>query len=927
MPLQSPKMQFVLDANGDPMITEFKRVMTAILKVATAMEKTQRQTRSASNEFNKFKGVGDRVGGEFEKMRNGINQSTVASRGNLNALRMEINRLPIEAKAAARDTTNELNRFMKQQAMNNKEAIRSYKEMARVIGSGVQRSFVDARKESDRAARAIREKWSRLTGVFLGVGGSIAILHSAFYGLRRLFRDIIDTTVNFEESMNRVRAVTAATATEFEFLNNQAKQLGSTTRFTATQVAQGQGFLGQAGFDSFEVLEATPAVLRLSSAGMLEMARAGDILTNIMGGFQLATSEAARAADVLAAAATSSNTSIEQLGEGLKFAAPVANELGVSLERTTALMGILGNQGLQATVAGVGLRQVMLSLIGPTAGAQVIFDKYNISLKNYNGELRQVIDIIDDLKAAGAAADEFAKIFDRRGATIALAISNYTDEVRELTKALELSHGAAERMADIMESRLPGSVKKFESAWEGLKLAFRETALFEALVEAPMGALTQIFRGLTPDLEDVAEQFNTINRSFDDFTNQIKKEEGYLQILLKRPDAETKRGQQLIMTQDKLIAKLRETRQLYGTERGLEIALTKVEEKIKSIGEEIERQSKLEPYKFGVTSDLPLESETLQRLERERALLEIQFDALFGKHFKMKTERELAEALKNASKNAFEFDTSGLEAAALWAERIAHEARMKFVQGWTEDYQNWLNPAFDQSGLDAGARFSQAYIDGVRMELERGNQQAVRDDLQNWLAGPAFDQSGLDASARFLDQQRYQNTLAFAKEARDEFAKWNQMKDPSEWVIALKDNFKELGKEVSRSLRGMIQNGVEFNEILKRMALNLSLAFVERGLGEGGFIRKLITGRASGGPVSAGQPYIVGEKGPELIVPDYSGYVVPNHKMGGGEVKVETNITVNGNMDDAQIERITNEIATKVNRTRNRAQFMREARA
>ena len=911
MPLQSPKMQFVLDANGDPMITEFKKVTTAIVKLANNMAKTQERTRSAAREFNKFKGAGNKIEEVYNRVQ------TAATR---NAHRQ---------RQVAQEWLNSWN--------NIPTAADRVAEAQKKVAAETKRAAMAA-KESVKPVSNLRDRWQNLVGVFLGVGGAIAIAHQAFYRLTRLFRDIIDTTVRFEESMNRVRAVTGAINSEFRLLNNQAKQLGSTTRFTATQVAQGQGFLGQAGFDSFEVLEATPAVLRLSSAGMLEMARAGDILTNIMGGFGLATSEAARATDVLAAAATSSNTSIEQLGEGLKFAAPVAHELGISLERTTALMGILGNQGLQATVAGVGLRQVMLSLIGPTSGAQKIFDKYNITLKDSTGRLREVIDIIDDLKAANAEADEFAKIFDRRGATIALAISNYTDEVRELTKALELSYGAADRMAKIMESRLPGAVKKLESAWEGLKLAFSETPLFEALIEVPIGVLTQLFRGLTPELEQVNEEFSKLNRTYEDFNRQIKAERGLLEVMKARPDAETKRGVEAIRRQERVIQDLLSDQLKYSTESGLITVLDELDKKIKSVNDEIDKLENAPTFtKYSRTGDFTQQFKDLENFRDEIEELYTLRDFAQGKFDRLGIERRMAEIANAIDKASGDiFDTAGLDAGARFSQayrdKLAmelHSERQKAV--YEELAEDQLGPIFDQAGLDAGARFSQAYSDKIAMEAARGRQRASKETIAQDQLGPIFDQAGLDAGARFsqayIDKMNMEAHSARLQAAKDSFAQWQQGKDPSEWVIALKNNFKELGREVSGSLRTMIQSGVEFNEILKRMALNLSLAFVERGLGEGGFIRKLITGRASGGPVSAGQPYVVGEKGPELIVPNYSGYVVPNHRMGGGEVKVETNITVNGNMDDAQIERITNEIATKVNRTRNRAQFMREARA
>ncbi len=158
----------------------------------------------------------------------------------------------------------------------------------------------------------------------------------------------VKSAAGFEKAMSRVRAVTEGATENFEALNQKASELGGITEFTAKQVAEGMAFLGQAGFDAGQVIEAMSAVVDLATAGQLELAQAADIASNVLQGMQLDVSQLGSVMDTLAVTATNSNTNIQQMGEALKFAAPAAAAAGISLEKTAAIIGVLGNNGIQA---------------------------------------------------------------------------------------------------------------------------------------------------------------------------------------------------------------------------------------------------------------------------------------------------------------------------------------------------------------------------------------------------------------------------------------------------------------------------------------------------------------------------------------------------------------------------------------------------
>src|SRR5690606_26502147 len=130
---------------------------------------------------------------------------------------------------------------------------------------------------------------------------------------------------DFEQGMNRVRALTGATGDTFKALEDQAKRLGATTQFLATEAADAMGFLAQAGFNAEQILGSMEATLNLAAAAQLDLGQAADIVSNVMQGYGLATSEAGRATDVLTQAFSSSNTNLEQLGQAMKYVGPIAS--------------------------------------------------------------------------------------------------------------------------------------------------------------------------------------------------------------------------------------------------------------------------------------------------------------------------------------------------------------------------------------------------------------------------------------------------------------------------------------------------------------------------------------------------------------------------------------------------------------------------
>jgi len=286
---------------------------------------------------------------------------------------------------------------------------------------------------------------------------------------------MVTTAATFEKSMNQVGAITGATGAEFDALREQAKQLGSTTKFTASEAAEGMSFLAMAGFDTVEIMKAMPGVLDLASAGAMDLATASDIASNILTGFGKDASEINHLVDVMAKTFTSSNTNLMQLGFAMKYVAPVAAGMGVSLEETSAIIGMLSDAGIQASMAGTTLRGIMTTL--GEASSELGF-----SIKDANGNLRPMAEILDELVEKSGGTQQAIDIFGKRaGPGLVALLSQGTDKLREFDEALKNSGGTAKEIADRQMQGLRGALTELRSAIEGMFIAFADVGILTKL--------------------------------------------------------------------------------------------------------------------------------------------------------------------------------------------------------------------------------------------------------------------------------------------------------------------------------------------------------------------------------------------------------------------------------------------------------------
>ncbi|PEL17574.1 phage tail tape measure protein [Bacillus wiedmannii] len=288
---------------------------------------------------------------------------------------------------------------------------------------------------------------------------------------------IVSAGANFEQVMSKVAAVSGASGSEMKQLQAQAKELGATTQFSATQAGEGMMYLAQAGFKTSDILTAMPGMLDLAAAGALDLGTAADIASNIMSGFGLKADRATHTADVLAKAAADANTDVTEMGEAMKYAAGTAHTVGFTMEETSAAMMAMSNSGLKGSVAGQAFATSLGRLAKPTKEMRKVMDELNLSFFDSQGKIKPLPTIIKELedKTGSMTAQQksatlttlFGAEAYKNWAALLQAGSGY---LAENTKALENADGAARKMADTMTNNLKGKWDEFTSALEGLAI-------------------------------------------------------------------------------------------------------------------------------------------------------------------------------------------------------------------------------------------------------------------------------------------------------------------------------------------------------------------------------------------------------------------------------------------------------------------------
>lgn len=322
------------------------------------------------------------------------------------------------------------------------------------------------------------------------------------FGINEIFQGVrqsIGVMADFEATMSEVKAITGATGAEFQELEKDARRLGASTKFTATQVGQLQVAYGRLGFTTREILNATEATLDLAAATGEDLAKSADVAGSTVRGFALNAKETQRVVDVMASSFNKTALGLENFTESMKYVAPVANAAGATVEETTALLGVLADSGIRGSMAGTSLRKIFTDMT-----------KDGRPLKERLAELGE---------RGITLADSFDEV-GRTAQTSLLILSKNTEKTDALTKSFQNVTGEAAKMARIMQDNLTGDVTKLSSAWEGLILSLSNSEPLRRVTQHITGLLNSLSgtADLSFELDNLAK---AINEGFGDIDNGL----------------------------------------------------------------------------------------------------------------------------------------------------------------------------------------------------------------------------------------------------------------------------------------------------------------------------------------------------------------------------------------------------------------------
>lgn len=351
--------------------------------------------------------------------------------------------------------------------------------------SGFKRGFTSALQDlrifQDKTA-SVSSKAKALGSAFTNVG-SVMTRHvtTPIVGVGTA---AVATAAKFESAMSEVAAISGASGKDLEALTEKAKQMGATTKFSASDSAAALKYMAMAGWDTKDMLDGVDGVMQLAAASGEDLAQTSDIVTDAMTAFGMSADQANRFADVLAQTANRSNTSVALMGETFKYVAPVAGALGYNIEDTSVAIGLMANSGIKGSQAGTSLKNMLTNLAKPTDQVQSYMDKLNISLTDSAGNVKPLNQLLDEMRGGFSGltdaqkAEYAAGIAGKEGMSGLLAIVNSSQtDFDNLTESINNSNGAAKDVADVMLDNLGGQLTILKSTLEGIAIAFGDILL------------------------------------------------------------------------------------------------------------------------------------------------------------------------------------------------------------------------------------------------------------------------------------------------------------------------------------------------------------------------------------------------------------------------------------------------------------------
>lgn len=301
----------------------------------------------------------------------------------------------------------------------------------------------------------------------------------------------------FQAQMSRVQAIAGATGGELDKMKAQAIELGAKTAFSAKEAAQGMENLASAGFQVNEIMDAMPGVLDLAAVSGGDVAASSEAMASSLRAFGLEAGQAGHVADVFARAAADTNAETVDMAEAMKYVAPVAHSMGLSLEETAASIGIMADAGIKGSQAGTTLRGALSRIAKPTKAMVKSMDQLGVSFYDANGKMIPLREQIAQLKTATAGLTQeernrhLVTLYGQNSLSGMLALLDAGPEkLDKMTNALINSDGAAREMAETMQDNLASKIEQMGGAFESAAIVIQQ--ILEPALTKVVGGITKL---------------------------------------------------------------------------------------------------------------------------------------------------------------------------------------------------------------------------------------------------------------------------------------------------------------------------------------------------------------------------------------------------------------------------------------------------
>lgn len=487
-------------------------------------QKEQELTKKLEDAKQKFGNNSQEVQ-KYQKELTQVQKEITSNTDKIDKLNISIN----NQQAICNNTEKEMNDYAKalQDVQDNSQNANSGVEK---LGSGIG-GISDAVTAASSTLDGLGDIVDGLTSKFENLlkNGISAVIE----GVKSLAENAFDSGVTYESAMSQVMATMGKSkekdSEDYEKLAKTAKEYGATTKYTATQAAEALNYLALAGYKTEPAISLLPTVLDLATAGGMDLAAASDMVTDAMSALGLEMDEATSFTDQLAKASSNSNTSVSQLGEAiLTIGATARGMQNGTVELATAL-GVLANSSYKGEEGGTKLRNILLSLQGPTDDAAAMMDKLGVKVYTTKGKMRGINDIFKDLQKSmnGFNQEEIDNVMNTLFNTRDVGAAKYLlsacgDEFDKLYNKVNNCSGAAKDMSDTMNDNLEGSIFSIQSAIEGFGIAMYDK--LETPARSVIDTITESIRGLIDDINSgngISEAFDIVSESMSNFADQL----------------------------------------------------------------------------------------------------------------------------------------------------------------------------------------------------------------------------------------------------------------------------------------------------------------------------------------------------------------------------------------------------------------------